>query len=129
MRISTAIRLLEKLKEQGETDVLLVFWERDIWNDIYDKSYTKEEFALITDSVNAGFSWSETQESLSSYIEKTKWFKKNSKNLTIKMKLVILIIGLMIVGLLISSEPIIAREVFRLLRNVLWKKKMVFTHY
>ena len=56
MKISVVKKFLEELEAQGETDVIIAWWDRFFVEEQEDMEISKEDFSVIADSAD-DMSW------------------------------------------------------------------------
>jgi hypothetical protein len=64
MKIDQAIKLLKEVKKSGTKDIILAFWESDMFTGIKE-----DEWAGIAEDVEDNFDWSRTTEDIEYYID------------------------------------------------------------
>jgi hypothetical protein len=62
MKIQDAINGLQNLLDAGETDVVIAWWERCVFEDMQEKTISKSDFAYAAEQVDDNMEWSHTYE-------------------------------------------------------------------
>jgi len=70
MRINSLIRQLQGLKESGETDVIVAYYDRFYWNELEeDHKLCKDDWIGACEITDYDYDYSSFQEELGSFIK------------------------------------------------------------
>lgn len=60
---------MRKLQNEGETDVIIAYWDREYWNELEDTKFEKDAWGRAAEVVDMHEDWSRCQEGLASLVE------------------------------------------------------------